>query len=336
MSEVATDSRGICSNTDCPLSRGEGACIRGHSDPIDCELYQMTEAAALETERPPEPVPTIRIRSAEAMSIREAADVLGSGTTTVIVPLGHIEVGKTTLLSVIYEQAAADRLHEWSLAESRTILGFERRCHDSSVRSQRREPVTGRTQRDPEDLFLHLVLRRRDSIVRWQLLLADVSGEDVDALVRSQPPEGLLTLLRRADDIVVLVDASALVNPATRENEVRIALDLIRVLGDQRLARPRFTIAITKCDVLPDGSSEEMGSERILTAARTVLEAVNEVNVAARPAKDSPLPQGEGIDELLAALGPPRQETGPSTWPQIHVGGQQNPFWRFLRSKEID
>lgn len=335
MSKVETSPRGTCSNSECPLPSG-GACLRGHPDPIDCELYQI-EGTDLDGEPYPEAaVPTIRIRSAEAMSIREASGVLGRSPTTIVVPLGHIEVGKTTLLSVVYEQAAADRLRDWSLGESRTLLGFERRCHDASVRSQRLEAVTARTQRDPDDVFLHLVLRHRTTHQRWPILLADVSGEDVETLVRSGPPERLLTILHRADDIMILIDGAALADSASRENEVRVGLDLVRILGTQRFSvPPRFTLVVTKYDVLAGGTAEAPGSERVLEAAGTMFGEVNEARVAARPASGSPLAQGYGVDDLLDMLQSSREQPVASTWPLLPPEGELGPLLGLWGSDQI-
>jgi hypothetical protein len=293
---------------------------------LDCPVFQLDQAggedaavgAPVAAAIPNEVYePEIGLQSAEALTISEAAVVLSAAPTAVIVALGHTDVGKTTLLSVLYEQAASNRLSDWTLAKCRSVFGFERRCHDASVRSGRFEPVTPHTPRDPDDLFLHLELRRRTTGARCPLLLADVSGEDVEHIGRADIPDQLATVLRRADRLMVLIDGKGVADASRRENEIRMATDLLRVLSGNEVVSgdTPIDIVVTKADLLAGDLDENAAIDRISEAAQIWFGDVKVLQVAARPGLGSPLEQGHGFDDLVSEATIPLRQLVVSSWP---------------------
>ena len=103
---------GTCSIDGCAANEG-GACSKGHDDKIDCEFYELTEVEA--------PVPVevavarISLPDGEALRPDEIERALRSHPISMVVPLGRVKAGKTTLIAVSYHLVRSRRLPRWKI-----------------------------------------------------------------------------------------------------------------------------------------------------------------------------------------------------------------------------
>src|ERR1044072_2262514 len=98
MSDAAVDEQtGSCSH-DCDANRG-GPCAEGH-EPIDCPYWELTDAVE-ETPVVP-PIRRVALPDGEALRSTELERVTRSCPTSIVVPLGRVRAGKTTLIALSY------------------------------------------------------------------------------------------------------------------------------------------------------------------------------------------------------------------------------------------
>ena len=100
----------------------------------------------------------VELPSGDALSADEANQTTRLSVARVIVPVGLAGVGKTTLLSEIYEKFREGPFAGHLFAWSRTLHGFEQRAHNARIASRRSVPTTPRTPVGDLGAFLHLRL----------------------------------------------------------------------------------------------------------------------------------------------------------------------------------
>ena len=317
---------GTCGKADCLVVRG-GACLLGHTDPLDCEAFEPSEpgeeTADDESSDPetdpdavvevPEASPrgrvavrlarlTVALHTGEALTAREATRVLQRTSARVVVPVGPVDVGKTTLLASIYEMVARGS-SSYSFAGSLSLIGFEARCFAATAASRRTAADTARTTRDTENQLLHMRVSRDDSTT--DLLLADVSGEYAQDLVRYDEPGVYAPLLRAASHVLLLVDGGRLARPTERYGCLEEARTLIRALAEGELVRDGsvLTVVVTKGDALPnDDPVVTVAIAEIVTEARYYWPAAGDLIVKAQAVDSATGGDETGIPALLDVL----------------------------------
>lgn len=173
----------------------------------------------------------IGLHRGEALNAREATDVACGSHTRRVVIGGRSDSGKTTLIASIYERFNKAPFAGYLFAGSDTLIGFERICHHSRLVSGRFEPTTERTARAVRHGFLHLrVCKDDDGYALRDVLLSDVSGEELQAAVDSEDDARALSLVRFADHFVVLSDGARLADLSRRQEERRFLNLLIQSL----------------------------------------------------------------------------------------------------------
>ncbi|MCI0718250.1 MAG: hypothetical protein L0338_04660 [Acidobacteria bacterium] len=265
----------------------------------------------------------------------EASEVLRASGAPIVVLAGAPKSGKTTLLASLHDGFQRKPFAGYLVAGSRTLIGFEERCFDSRIASGGETPVTQRTQLKEGILFYHVKVRREDlnSPVK-QLLLADMSGEFYEGALDSATAMRGLTIVRRADHFVHLVDGGKLASKELSAHTQANALMLMRRCFEENMldSDARVDILLTKWDIALARSGEEK-AEEILRRQREVFSAferrVSRLRVrpiAARPHYKSDLKPGYGLDDLLQCWieEPPRKVT-----PQVRrlpLVGLRSPF----------
>lgn len=311
---------GVCAQTGCSASQG-GACAQGHPDPVACEHFEADETEPDEVEpddtlvgevasAPPgadPPIPArgrnrlqlsaeiVAVHTGDALTAQEATAVMAAHDTEVVVVLGDIGVGKTTLIAALYEQLARGPVAGWSFAGSRSLLGFEARSFLATAASGRTTEDTPRTSRSTDRIALHLALR--DSGVTRHVLLGDVSGEHAHNLIRFNEPGDYQALFRVGTRLLVLVDGERLLTIAAQNAVLAEARTLLRAaieVGDLRPGTP-IELVVTKWDQCSDAPGVNDELERLLTAARDLWTPVALHRTAARP-------DGAGLAELFKLL----------------------------------
>jgi hypothetical protein len=250
----------------------------------------------------------------------DASGVLRTSGAPIVVLVGAPKCGKTTLLASLHDSFQRAPFAGYLGSGSRTLIGFEERCFDSRAASGGDKPVTVRTRHEEGILFYHMKLRKEDlrSPIR-HLLFADMSGEHYEDALDSATALRALTIIRRADHFVHLVDGGRLASKdwsaLTRAN----ALMLMRRCFEEEMLDPdaKVDILMTKWDLVLDRIGEEKAAE-ILQSVEQALGVFEKgvgrlrvVPVAARPHYKSALQPAHGLANLLQSWTeePPRKST---------------------------
>lgn len=245
----------------------------------------------------------------EALSGREAAAIAAERRATVIVLAGGTGSGKTTLLASFYERFGRGPLGGHSFDGSRTLHGFELRCHRSVYGSGPGSGDQGHTSTSALPwLHLRLVRDDREGEV-FELLLGDYSGEHFETLASGADKPADFPELRRADHLCLVLDGGAMAKPSLRSAEQREAVELLRALlsDPDGLADPTvLSIVVTKWDLVHAAGEEARNAVQEAFASlqkeldeRASGAAVGYLETAAR-STIAELPLGHGVDDLLA------------------------------------
>jgi hypothetical protein len=266
----------------------------------------------------------------DALSHVEAAELCAEVPTTVVVLAGGVRSGKTTLLTAIYEHFNQETLAGWLFAGSRTLFGFERRCHGGRQESGFDAPRTERSSR-LQPPWLHLEVAADNPAnpdLRRNLLLADVTGELFEELVTGARRASDLPEIWRADHLAIVLDGRKLSTPEEEQAERMKMETLARVLIEQEaLVTPdALSIVVTKLDEILARESHAVDkldaiADRIRQAAG-ITQALPVWRTAARP-QTSELAAGHGVVALFtswlevssrARKHPPRVSPLPQTY----------------------
>jgi hypothetical protein len=281
---------------------------------------------------PPEDAPSARIddvldtpeTGAEAAGETGAEEPLGSRATaldapeanalaarrrpTVLVLAGAVGCGKTSVYAAIYERLGRGPFGGWMFAGSRTIAGFEQRCHWWRTSSGGSEPYMEHTRAN--DLpWLHIRLRDSESREPARdLLLGDFDGEFFDQLAdnRMQPSE--LPFLRRADHVGLVIDGEHIAKVTARAAERQQTEYLLErlLIPDALAGTDALSLIVTKSDCLARSRDAE-GAESCLAelnqrASKLAGRPVPLLRLAVR-SQDPQFPLGHGLETLLEMLG---------------------------------
>ncbi|MEW5852491.1 MAG: hypothetical protein AB2A00_27140 [Myxococcota bacterium] len=286
-----------CPQSGCSAA-STGKCLEGLALE-ECPHWRKRAVPAAPKRAKPEE--GIALRDAEALSAAETATVMGRWPARLVVFVGDVESGKTTLLATVFELFGAGAAREHRFARSVTLHGFERRCFEARITSGREQPATRRTDADDEPRFLHLGVRKTANQL-IDLLFTDISGEHF-AELRDRPSESaLLPIVKRADAVVVTLDGLMLSDPTKRHACVARSTHLIRSLGEVGALR-RATgvqVVITKHDLVDVGQAN---ADDVMFRFSKVLPITNAPTLglhstAARNGRG--LTWGNGVEALIS------------------------------------
>lgn len=243
--------------------------------------------------------------SEAALSLDEARTLTGRRGATLVLLLGEVGVGKTTLLVELWNQLLLNgSIFAHKFAGSRTALAFEERAYRSRVESRADAATTIRTQ-EAEDGFLHLRLQRPDRSLR-ELLFSDVSGEHFQRVREGMSLVDELSWAGRVDRFLVILDGKGYVTPGQREIVLNRVRRQIYALRDSKVVNEtaRVAIALTKLDKLRADDRGRFSEEKdsLLADAQSIDDQAICLLIAARPADDeSPRGLGDLIKWLCSA-----------------------------------
>lgn len=314
---VADDEEISCPLPDCGVGRG-GRCLEGVNDPRGCSrrriaLHALDEGAhdAENAEAPgdlmAEDTPGVTefdfLPSGEALNLDGANELIARTSCNIVAVIGESDCGKTTIVSNFYLPFHEGPFSKYMFAGSKTLLGFERRCHESRTASGRSDPTTLHTSGDLH--FLHLKLRAADGSLR-NLLFADRPGEHFrnarnhGAIARS------MTELRHAHVILLLLNGEQLAAPSQRSRCVETAVATIRALVEAGsiIRSTQICPVVTKADLIDQATASEAALKCVerLRGALGALElgTSSPIITAAQPKTDgSPYEPGYGMSNLL-------------------------------------
>ena len=243
----------------CTLTGRTEPCERASRD-LEGEISRQIASA---DDRAVGPETTrIEVRSPEGqlhpgteLGLDDVAAMMATGDTRLLGILGAYDAGKTLLLVSLYLMCVCGQVGDrgYAFAGSLTLPGFE----DRARASRRWRPgaipdeMTNHTvlADDRGAGFLHLDLRHVRTRRLARLLLSDLPGEWSTSLINHARHAGRLAFLRRADVILLVVEADKLSDGATRHQEVerwKMLIDRVATMVPP-IGRP-FGVVATKGD----------------------------------------------------------------------------------------
>lgn len=303
-----------CGQQECEVGQ-TGKCLEGFATLTECPYIgkEPTDAAPPATEGPngeTEPgLEEVALPDGRALTAERATATVRSALTRVVVLAGDVESGKTTLAAGLYERFQNGPYAGLLFAGSLTLAGFEERCHTARMASERMRPVTLRTSTSEDFRFLHLRLRSTQSRGEIRdLLITDLSGERYQLARDSSEEVKLLTALRRADHVALLVDGAQLLKAETRHEAATNPQALLRSCLDEGMldTRTHVQVVFSKWDLVstgPTAADAIQFTENVVTTAFRRFEhrlgSLEFVRVAARPDRATGVPAPLGLDRLL-------------------------------------
>ena len=188
----------------------------------------------------------------DALTSRDAEEILARGPGQVIVWAGERDSGKTTLTLEFYEHHRRPD-PETRFAGSETLLALEERVHPSRAASERVTAFTERTEMDPEGRdLLHLAVVPPQESAGRHLLFADIPGEVFRELRDNQLSPDDVPLLARADKLGLCIDGRRLAHPETRPTVASFVRQFLARLDDHDLPHKgtRLALVLTMFDEL--------------------------------------------------------------------------------------
>lgn len=240
--------------------------------------------------------------SEAALSLEEARTLTGRRGATLVLLVGEVGVGKTTLLVELWSLLLLHgRILSHSFAGSRTALAFEMRAYHSRVESRVDAATTVRTQ-GANDGFLHLRIQRPDGSL-CELLFADITGEHFERIREGTPLLDELPWAERVDRFLVILDGKGFATPGEREIVLNRARRQIFALcnSDAVNETARVAIALTKTDKLSDDGPDRFSLEKdsLLADLRGIDDQASSLLIAARPDDGTSV---RGVDRLIEWL----------------------------------
>lgn len=253
----------------------------------------------------------------EALEGQEALDVTQAVPARVVVVAGPAESGKTTLVAGLYEMFHRGPFGGHLFAGSRTLVGFERRCHLARRASGLEAPDTERTSRTSGQPMLHLRVRPPAGSEATDLLVTDIYGEAFRHAADSTEECQRLGVLRRADHVAVLVDGARLASLKLRQQPFAEADALLRSCEDAGMLdrTSQVQVVVTKADLVRVGADAAARQKFVADKLGWIAERhagrlglLTTFEVAVRPNPDSGLDPGHGLAPLFEAwVGRPRR-----------------------------
>ena len=257
-----------CSNPNCNFDV-DGSCIEGLSlgecpslsEDIDLELISP-ESLELETdvELVNETVATKKQLLIGQSPLREqdASDILKANSGKVISFVGPVGVGKTTLISSIYDIFNRSHNLDINFGRSFSLYAFEKLCHSARVTSKGTVISTPRTSSSNGVGFYHISIIDSKN-TRQEVLLADRSGESYIEMINDTSMVYQFNELKRSDLICVLVDSSDLGNVRTRHKTCRQTINLLKSVSVMfnQCHFPSIALLLTKYDLVENTEREE-------------------------------------------------------------------------------
>ena len=237
--------------------------------------------------------------SEAALSLEEARTLTGRRGATLVLLVGEVGVGKTTLLVELWSLLLLQgSINSHNLAGSRTAMAFEERAYHSRIESRVDTATTVRTP-EADDGFLHLRIQRPDGSL-CELLFADITGEHFERIREGTPLLEELPWASRVDRFLVILDGKGYATPGEREIVLNRALRQILALCSSNAVNEtaRVAIAMTKVDELSDDDFDRFShdNDSLLAIVQSIDDQASSLLIAARPAGGKLV---RGVDKLI-------------------------------------
>lgn len=256
----------------------------------------------------------IPLRDGLALTVDEANALASEAGATLVMPLGPVKVGKTTLAVELYARYL--RHVTWagcSFCGSDTLLDYEMLAFPSRLKSGGDLPDTWRTRLGEERQLLHMCLI--DGVgSRTNLLFANMSGEVSENVRDGADPAEEIPLLARAHRVLICVDGESVATPALCGRAISDTRQLLGTLAENGsfLGEARAALVLTKWDKVI-AAGEQTGWEAAETELQQRLDELGmgqaSFRTAARP--DGDRPSDDATEALMRWLVGPIQAASP-------------------------
>jgi len=282
----------------------------------------------------------INLPGGKAFTDAEASHILRENIAPVVVLVGAVKSGKTTLIASLHDNFQWGPFAGYLAAGSGTLIGFEERCFDSRHESGSENPETLRTRFEEGLIFYHIKARDEQLNTPIQhLLIADMSGEYYERASDSAVEMRDLTIIRRADHLVHLIDGKKLASEELGQRTRSIAAVFMRRCFEEQMLGPnaRVDILVTKWDIV----LARLGSDGVQTLLKSLealffercaarVSRLRVMSIAARPHFQSELAPGFGLQALFRSwVDELPLQLAPRTRPVIFATATRRPFDAF-------
>lgn len=275
------------------------------NDDIDIDVMRDDEDAELIVSRD-----KYQTYSGEALNSSEIYGIAAKESTKMIVLVGPVASGKTTMETSLYQLFQNSPVNEFNFAGSYSLQGFEQRSFYTRIKSKGNEPQTQRTSLETnlEDgqAFLHIRLWNKGNNIISNLILADISGEAfTNHIGQIEDVKISFPFIERADFIVGVLDGEKLCNKKTRNSTVSEMVEMIRTFWDAELITNGCALQIifSKYDIF--SKVEDYDSilkkikQQIAARLSELFTDIEYYNVAAMPNTVEEFCVGYGLEDLL-------------------------------------
>jgi hypothetical protein len=296
-----------CKQSDCEI-RNDGKCLEG-LDIADCPHFYWTEIEDEDDADPSEPsvvTPSTnkkRLFPGTELSLKDLSLITHRYACDLVIILGDLDSGKTTLLATIFDLFQIGQLTMYSFAGSLTQKGFEIRSHKSRMSSGKTKSDTERTK-TLEFRILHIALKNNETSQLKHLLLSDISGETIK-LSRSSAStmKEQLAIVKMADHIIYIIDGEKLAGPRRTATILEAEL-FIRMAIDNGIFNENtiLNVLVSKWDFLENLEKFDLDStvvKKISTKFSKSLREINFRKIASRPEEAVDMDLGYGVEELI-------------------------------------
>jgi hypothetical protein len=297
----------LCKEPGCNV-QADGKC-KLRNDPVEsCPNYDADVEDVVETEAEEEQqrsAPPVKIWSSDKLSAAGLSALSRRRKLQVVALVGEEKVGKTTLLTSIFEMYCKGPFAGLTFAGSETLLAFAKLHSFALLSSGRLSPTVPRTSRRDPLSFFHLALAR-DGGEAVDLAIADRSGETYADARTSTDLIGTLTEFDLADRVCFLLDGARLSSKDDRTAYTRNFRQMINALNDNgALAHARaIEILSTKLDISRGNEPSDVEymreyQARVVSDFRAKGLEMSSHEVCALPKADRTVGV-VGLDELVA------------------------------------
>lgn len=341
-----------CGKLECQIA-SSGICIEGHTPTESCPFYGVLESldngeyddiAELEDISDPELPESNRSKlgSGEPLTPEDVDRFLMRRPATFVTIIGERNSGKTTLICAIYSLFLRNSGNPFEFVHSKTLIGFEKRCHHSRLASGRAIPDTPRTSISDGLNFFHIaIVNKTNQHKRIDLMISDRAGEVYQAARINTTKITELIEVNKANFIVILLDGERLADPLKRSNAMQAVRQTIHSFTDaQALTQESYVqVILTKTDLLeniPNKTEFEKQFDffqtKLLDDFGSRLKKLEFLKISAR-ALDNEVKQGQGVLELLSTWCNPVSHKSNATFHNIELTTE---FDKLLNRTQMD
>lgn len=246
-----------------------------------------------------------RFLEGDVLNASDGGNIARGGPTSIVVVAGPARCGKTTLVAGLYELFHRGPMGGYMFAGSRTLPGFEQRCHLARVASGLDTPDTERTMRSEGKDLLHLRLAEREGGAFRNILFSDIYGEAFRRAADVAEDCQKFTVLKRACHVAVLVDGAKVADRAERQAAFTSADSLVGQCLDCGMfnGESSVQVVVTKWDLLAGNARIEKFVDGKLDwlsgryASRVGSLSAHKVSI--RPPGGGAIKPGHGMADLL-------------------------------------